>query len=50
MTCLAGLAGAPALSIPAPRSDDGLPVGLCLVGAPGSDRELLEPARDFTNQ
>ncbi|MFJ8791795.1 amidase [Streptomyces sp. NPDC102462] len=41
MTCLAGLAGAPAVSLPLLRSADGLPVGLCLVGAPGSDLDLL---------
>jgi Asp-tRNA(Asn)/Glu-tRNA(Gln) amidotransferase A subunit family amidase len=41
MTCLAGLAGAPALSMPLLRSADGLPVGLCLLGAPGTDTGLL---------
>ncbi|MFJ5837430.1 amidase [Streptomyces shenzhenensis] len=41
MTCLAGLAGAPAVSLPLLRSADGLPVGLCLLGAPGSDLDLL---------
>ncbi len=41
MTCLAGLAGAPALSLPLLRCARGLPVGLCLVGAPGGDRGLL---------
>ena len=48
MNSLAGLAGAPALSIPALRSDDGLPVGLCLIGPPGSDRELCALAREFS--
>lgn len=41
MTCLAGLAGAPALSLPLLRSADGAPVGLCLLGAPGTDHGLL---------
>jgi amidase len=41
MTCLAGLAGAPALSLPLLRCADGLPVGLCLLGAPGTDHGLL---------
>jgi Asp-tRNA(Asn)/Glu-tRNA(Gln) amidotransferase A subunit family amidase len=41
MTCLAGLAGAPALSMPLLRSAEGLPVGLCLLGAPGTDLSLL---------
>jgi Asp-tRNA(Asn)/Glu-tRNA(Gln) amidotransferase A subunit family amidase len=44
MTCLAGLAGAPALSLPLLRSADGHPVGLCLIGAPGTDRDLLDLA------
>jgi Asp-tRNA(Asn)/Glu-tRNA(Gln) amidotransferase A subunit family amidase len=41
MTCLAGLAGAPALSLPLLRSADGRPAGLCLLGAPGTDHGLL---------
>ena len=41
MTCLAGLAGAPAVSLPLLRCADGLPVGLCLLGAPGTDHGLL---------
>jgi amidase len=41
MTCLAGLAGAPAVSLPLLRSADCLPAGLCLVGAPGTDISLL---------
>jgi Asp-tRNA(Asn)/Glu-tRNA(Gln) amidotransferase A subunit family amidase len=41
MTCLAGLAGAPALSLPLLRSANGRPAGLCLVGAPGTDHSLL---------
>ena len=40
LTCLASLAGLPALSIPAARVGT-LPAGLCLAGRPGSDRSLL---------
>ena len=40
LTCLASLAGLPALSIPAMRADT-LPIGLCLVAAPGQDHSLL---------
>ncbi|GGM81459.1 AtzH-like domain-containing protein [Dactylosporangium sucinum] len=40
LTCLASLTGAPALSLPTPRVG-ALPVGLCLVAAPGEDRSLL---------
>jgi Asp-tRNA(Asn)/Glu-tRNA(Gln) amidotransferase A subunit family amidase len=45
MTCLAGLAGAPAVSLPLLRTGDGRPVGLCLVGAPATDLGLLELAQ-----
>ena len=38
-TVVANLAGVPALSVPAPV--DGLPVGAMLMGAPGSDADLL---------
>ena len=38
-TVVANLAGIPALSVPAPV--DGLPVGAMLMGAPGSDADLL---------
>jgi amidase len=36
--------GAPSVSIPLARTRDNLPAGLQLVGAPGSDRRLLEVA------
>jgi amidase len=40
LTCIAGLAGAPVVVAPG-AVVDGLPVGLALVGAPGSDLSLL---------
>ena len=44
LTCLAGLGGLPAVSVPVETSD-GLPAGVCLVAAPGRDRDLLALAR-----
>jgi len=46
LTCLAGLAGLPAVSIPA-STPGGLPVGVCLLAAPGRDRDLLGLAVDL---
>jgi aspartyl-tRNA(Asn)/glutamyl-tRNA(Gln) amidotransferase subunit A len=43
-TCFANLAGCPALSLPMGISADGLPIGLQLLGPPGSDLRLLELA------
>jgi amidase len=43
LTCPAGLAGAPQISVPAMRID-GAPIALGLLGAPGSDRMLLAVA------
>jgi amidase len=43
LTSIATLAGAPAITLPLLRVD-GLPVGLSLVGAPGSDLSLLSVA------
>jgi len=43
MTCIAGLGGLPAVSVPLAEVD-GLPVGLCLVGRPGDDELLLDLA------
>jgi amidase len=43
LTCLAGLAGAPAVSLPLGHAD-GLPVGVCLLGRVGEDERLLAAA------
>jgi Asp-tRNA(Asn)/Glu-tRNA(Gln) amidotransferase A subunit family amidase len=43
LSCTASLAGAPAVALPLARAGD-LPVGLSLVGAPGSDHALLAAA------
>ncbi|WP_439534747.1 amidase [Polymorphobacter sp.] len=44
-TALASLAGVPALSVPAGFDRDGLPVGVQLVGPPGSESTLIALAR-----
>ena len=44
-TCLANIAGLPALAIPAGRGAGGLPVSVQLVGPAGSDRALIDLAR-----
>lgn len=44
-TCLANIAGLPAISIPAGWSDDGLPVGVQLVGKMGHEAGLFALAR-----
>jgi amidase len=47
LTCVAGLGGLPAVSVP--HADvDGLPVGVCLVGRRGDDERLLAAARDLS--
>jgi aspartyl-tRNA(Asn)/glutamyl-tRNA(Gln) amidotransferase subunit A len=43
-TCLANIAGCPALSMPMGLTADGLPAGLQFIGPPGSDLRLLELA------
>ena len=49
LTCVAGLAEAPALAAPG-RSVDGLPLGLLLVGLPGDDDGLVELAPALTDE
>ncbi len=44
MTVAPSLVGVPSLSLPLPRSVDELPVGLQIIAAQQSDRELLETA------
>jgi aspartyl-tRNA(Asn)/glutamyl-tRNA(Gln) amidotransferase subunit A len=44
-TCLANIAGLPAVSIPAGWSDDGVPVGVQLVGRTGHEAGLFALAR-----
>ena len=44
LTCIAGLAGAPAVSLPLARIGN-LPVGVCLLARPGEDARLLAAAR-----
>ncbi|MCC2033135.1 amidase [Microbacterium allomyrinae] len=43
LTCLAGLGGLPAVSLPLAEVD-GLPVGVCLLARPGDDERLLDIA------
>jgi Asp-tRNA(Asn)/Glu-tRNA(Gln) amidotransferase A subunit family amidase len=43
LTCIAGIGGLPAVSVPVTTSS-GLPAGACLVGPAGSDRALLDLA------
>jgi amidase len=47
LTCIAGLAGLPQMSLPAGRVDD-CPVGLSLIGPRGSDRALLSLAAQLS--
>ena len=44
LTCAAGLAGLPTMSVPAARGTDGLPIGVALIGARNSDEHLLRLA------
>ncbi|WP_309231823.1 amidase family protein [Nocardia sp. SYP-A9097] len=43
LTCLASLAGLPAVTMP-PDPIDGLPIGWCLIGSPDSDQALIRLA------
>ena len=49
-TCLANIAGLPAISIPAGWAGDGLPVGVQLVGAAGNESGLLQLAKKLDGQ
>ncbi|WP_370290908.1 amidase [Nocardioides sp.] len=46
LTCVAGIGGLPAVTVPLTTAG-GLPCGVCLVAAPGRDRELLALAADL---
>jgi amidase len=41
LLCIAGLSGAPQISIPGKRAA-GRPIGVSITGSPGSDRDLLD--------
>jgi Asp-tRNA(Asn)/Glu-tRNA(Gln) amidotransferase A subunit family amidase len=45
LTCIAGIGGAPAVSLPL-ATVNALPLGICLVATPRSDRSLLELASE----
>ncbi|MFD2792648.1 amidase family protein [Promicromonospora vindobonensis] len=47
LTCIAGIGGLPAVSVPVATAS-GLPAGACLVGPAGADRALLARAGTFT--
>jgi amidase len=49
LTCLAGIGGLPAVGLPL-RTSDRLPCGVCLVAAPGRDRDLLDLAVELGNR
>lgn len=49
-TCLANIAGLPAISIPAGWTEDRLPVGVQLVGAAGNEAGLLQLAKKLDSQ
>ncbi|MBO0842030.1 MAG: DUF3225 domain-containing protein, partial [Nocardioides sp.] len=49
LTCIAGIAGLPAVSVPV-RTRAGLPAGLCLIAAPGRDRDLLSLAVELSER
>lgn len=46
LTCIAGIAGLPAVSVPM-KTRAGLPAGVCLVGPPRSDRSLIALAEGW---
>ena len=49
-TCLASVAGLPAISIPAGQIADGLPIGVQIIGAAGNEAGLFTLARTLDSQ
>lgn len=49
LTCIAGLAGCPQMNLPM-GSSDGIPVGLSVIGPPGSDLQLLALAKSVMTE
>jgi aspartyl-tRNA(Asn)/glutamyl-tRNA(Gln) amidotransferase subunit A len=49
ITCSINLAGLPALSLPAGRSTEGLPIGVSLVAGPGDEAVLFELGRRWSD-
>ncbi len=49
-TCLASVAGLPAITIPAGWNEDGLPVGVQLIGAAGNEAGLFDLARKLDDK
>ena len=49
-TCLANIAGLPAITIPAGWTDDGLPVGVQIIGEDGAEAGLFALARQLDTQ
>ncbi|WP_298468631.1 amidase [uncultured Erythrobacter sp.] len=49
-TCLANIAGLPALSIPAGWTEDGLPIGVQIIGEAGAEAGLFRIARDLDSK
>jgi len=50
MTVPASLAGLPAISVPAGKSSDGMPIGVQIIGPSKSDAKLLALARSVENK
>jgi aspartyl-tRNA(Asn)/glutamyl-tRNA(Gln) amidotransferase subunit A len=49
-TCLANIAGLPAISLPMASTSDGLPMGVQIVGKAGYEKGLFEFARDLDDK
>ncbi|WP_379554283.1 amidase [Qipengyuania sp. DGS5-3] len=49
-TCLANIAGLPAISIPAGWTDDGLPIGVQIIGEAGAEAGLFRIARQLDDK